>query len=213
MLLNPQFPYPLYLVISENDCRQLHWLEVAEQAISGGVDIIQLREKDCDAEIYLEKAKQLKQITDAYNIPLIINDSVEVATAVNAWGIHVGRSDFQPSEIVTLPNAPKYIGWSLEEENQLNSEEMQWVHYLGVSPVFSTPTKTNTITEWGTAGIEKLRQLTNKPLIAIGGINTGNAESIVAAGADSIAVVSAICSSNNPFQAAQTLKKIIHDTK
>ncbi|MGYP000886266479 len=207
------FPYPLYLVLSEKDCTHLHWLEVAEQALKGGVDIVQLREKNCSFEDYLWKAKQLKAITDTYNIPLIINDSVEVAIEVQSWGIHVGRTDMQPSEIAKLPQRPEHIGWSLEARNQLESNELEFVHHLGVSPVFSTPTKTNTVIEWGLDGIRQLKGWTSHPLIAIGGIHVHNAKAVLEAGADSLAVVSAICGSKTPFEAAYELKQIIHDTQ
>lgn len=211
-MFNPDFPYPLYLVISERDCIHFSWLEVAELALKGGVNIIQLREKDCSFEEYLSKAEQLKELTDAYNALLIINDSVEVAIASQAWGVHVGRTDMQPSEIVKLSDAPQYIGWSLEMIGQLESKELEFVHHFGVSPVFSTPTKTNTITEWGLDGLKELKKRTEKPLIAIGGINEINAKAALEAGADSIAVVSAICGSKNPYESAKHLKQIIYDT-
>lgn len=213
MCLNPVFPYSLYLVLSEKDCHHLPWLEVAEQAVKGGVDIIQLREKECSFEEYLSKAEQLKKLTDTYNIPLIINDSVEVAIAVQSWGIHVGRADVQPSEIVKQANAPKYIGWSLEVIEQLQSEELEFVHHFGISPVFYTRTKMNTVAGWGVNGVKELRKLTSKPLIAIGGINETNVQPVLESGADSIAVVSAICSSKDPYEAAKRLKQIIHDTQ
>lgn len=211
--MHDAFPYPLYLVLSEKDCTHLHWLEVAEQALKGGVDIVQLREKNCPFEEYVLRAKQLKQLTDAYSVPLIINDAVDVAIEIQSWGVHVGRTDMQPSEIVTLPGAPNYIGWSLETPEQLESDELKFVHHLGVSPVFSTPTKMNTITEWGLNGIQRLKERTSKPLIAIGGIHPHNAQTVLEAGADSLAVVSAICGSHTPFEAAYQLKQIIHDTQ
>ncbi len=211
-MFNPDFPYPLYLVISERDCVYFPWLEVAEQALKGGVNIIQLREKNCSFEAYLSRAKQLKELTDSCNALLVINDSVEVAIASGAWGIHVGRTDRRPSEIVKMPGAPAHIGWSLEVPEQLESEELAFVHHLGVSPVFSTPTKTDTLAEWGTDGLRKLKKCTTKPLIAIGGINEMNAKEVLEAGADSIAVVSAICGSRDPYQAARQLKQISYDT-
>lgn len=211
-MFNPDFPYPLYLVISERDCIHFDWLEVAEQALKGGVNIIQLREKNCLFEAYLSRAKQLKELTDSYNALLVINDSVEVAIASGAWGVHVGRTDRKPSEIVKMTGAPAHIGWSLEVPEQLESEELAFVHHLGVSPVFSTPTKTDTLAEWGTNGLRKLKQCTTKPLIAIGGINETNAKEVLEAGADSIAVVSAICGSSDPYQAARRLKQISYDT-
>lgn len=210
MKINPNFPYPLYLVISEKDCIHLPWLEVAEQAILGGIDIIQLREKDCDFNTFLQKANDLKKLTNHYNIPLIINDSVEIAIEIESFGIHVGQTDHKPSEINKNPKAPKTIGWSIETIDQLIPEELEFVQHLGVG-IYPTPTKTNSLSQWNLDGLQFLKSKTNKPLIAIGGINQGNIAQVIQAGADSIAVVSAICASKNPLKSAQQLKQIINE--
>ncbi len=200
------FPYPLYLVLSEQDCLHHPWLKVAEEAILGGVDIIQLREKKDSKPQILQKARALKEITDHYQIPLIINDTVEIAASINAWGIHVGQSDIPPSQIRAQYGDRFQIGWSIETIEQLQSSELAHVQHLGVSPIFRTPTKTDTITEWGLQGIKQLKKLTRLPLIAIGNMNLSNIHEVQLAGASSIAVVSAICHSENPRMAAQALK-------
>lgn len=205
MTEHPQFPYPLYLVISRSSCRGRDLLRVAEEAILGGVDIIQLREKDIRPADYLARARQLKRITDKYEIPLIINDNLEVAMQVEAFGIHVGRTDIAPQEI--RKRWPKrHIGYSLEYLEQLNSAEAIAADSFGISPIFTTPTKTDTVTEWGIEGIRQIRRLTTKPLIAIGNMHLHLVDQVVAAGADSLAVVSAICAAENPQKAAYDLK-------
>ena len=204
------FPYQLYLVISEADCRGKNFLKVAEQAILGGVDIIQLREKNDSTELFLQKARQLIEITDKYNIPLIINDHIEVAEKVNSAGIHVGNSDTPPIQLrqhLFIKN--KMIGYSIEHLSQLDNEQTAVSDYLGISPVFKTDTKTDTITEWGLEGISKIRQFTEKPLVAIGNIHLGNAKAVINAGADCLAVVSAICGAEDPQKAAYELKNEI----
>ncbi len=208
MRINPAFPYPLYLVISEKDCAGRPWLWVAEQAILGGVDIIQLREKDMLKRDFFRKAWALKQLTDQYGIPLIINDSADIAIEVDAWGVHVGQTDTAPSNIVEQYGDRLCIGWSIEMLTQLSSSEMSAVHHLGVSPIFATATKLDTITEWGYEGLRTLRAQTEKPLIAIGQMNADTAAGAIAAGADSIAVVSAICAAADPRQASEQLKKL-----
>ncbi|MDR2285679.1 MAG: thiamine phosphate synthase [Sphingobacterium sp.] len=200
------FPYPLYLVLSEQDCLHHPWLKIAEEAILGGVDIIQLREKKDSKPQILQKARALKEITDHYHIPLIINDTVEIAASIDAWGIHVGQSDIPPSQIRAQYGDRFQIGWSIETIEQLQSSELAHVQHLGVSPIFRTPTKTDTITEWGLQGIKQLKKLTRLPLIAIGNMNLSNIHEVQLAGASSIAVVSAICHSENPRMAAQALK-------
>lgn len=204
---NKDFPYHLYLVISEAFCQGRNLLEVAEQAILGGVDLIQLREKALAPADFLKLAKQLKEITDKHGIPLIINDNIFVAKEIAAAGIHVGNSDISPVAICEQWNTEnKLIGYSIEHLAQLHNENTALSDYLGISPVFTTPTKTDTVTEWGLAGIRQIREQTAKPLVAIGNIHKGNAKAVKAAGADCIAVVSAICAAENPEKAAYELK-------
>lgn len=210
MNLETSFPYQLYLVISEQDCRKKNFLHVAERAILGGVDIIQLREKNLNSSLYLAKAKQLKEITDKYMIPLIINDNLEVAQELNAAGIHVGNRDISPSHIrQTWCNPRPLVGYSIEYLEQLKNPQIPLSDYLGISPVFNTKTKMDTITEWGLEGIVKIRELTTKPLVAIGNIHLQNARAVIQAGADCLAVVSAICGSDDPEKAAYELKNEI----
>jgi thiamine-phosphate pyrophosphorylase len=207
--MNP-FPYQLYLVISEADCKGRDFLEVAELAILGGVDIIQLREKNNSSAAFLKKARQLIKITDQYNIPLIINDNIDVAEQADTAGIHVGNSDADPVYLRQLPLIQnKIIGYSIEYLSQLQNEQTAISDYLGISPVFRTDTKKDTVTEWGLEGISKIRQLTEKPLVAIGNIHLQNAKEVINAGADCIAVVSAICSADDPQKAAYELKNEI----
>lgn len=209
MSLN-SFPYQLYLVISEADCKGKNFLHVAEQAILGGVDVIQLREKNSTTDSFLTKAQQLLELTDKYSVPLLINDNVQVAEKVNAAGIHVGNSDASPVYLRQQPLfRKKIIGYSIEYLSQLDNEQTAVSDYLGISPVFRTDTKMDTITEWGLEGITKIRQLTEKPLVAIGHIHPGNAREVVKAGADCLAVVSAICSAHDPQKAAYQLKNEI----
>ncbi|REC60261.1 thiamine phosphate synthase [Chryseobacterium pennae] len=204
------FPYSLYLVISEADCMGKNFLKVAEQAILGGVDMIQLREKNDSTEVFLQKALQLIEITDKYGVPLIINDNITVTEKVNSAGIHVGNSDATPQDLRQRPLINnKIIGYSIEHLAQLDNEQTAAADYLGISPVFKTKTKTDTVIEWGLEGITQIRQITKKPLVAIGNIHLENARTVISAGADCLAVVSAICSVADPQKAAYELKNEI----
>ncbi|TDS11786.1 thiamine phosphate synthase [Sphingobacterium paludis] len=209
MPINSGFPYPLYLVISERDCAGRPLLWVAEEAIRGGVDIIQLREKEMSNDAFLKQARALKKLTDKFGIPLVINDAVDIAIAVEAWGVHVGQQDSAPLEIAEKFADRLHIGWSLEDIAQLESEQMAAVDHLGLSPIYATATKTDTITEWGIDGISEVRKMTDKPLIAIGRMHAGNAVAALAAGANSIAVVSSICQAPDPRAASQQLKNLL----
>lgn len=209
-MVHSQFPYRLYLVISEEACRGHAMLQVAEQAILGGVDILQLREKKLPGHLFLERALRLKEITEKYGVPLIINDNPKIASQVNAAGIHVGNNDIRPTALRQQDYfRQKLIGHSIEYLAQLDNAQTAVSDYLGISPVFKTDTKTDTVTEWGLEGLAKIRQLTQKPLVAIGNIHEKNARAVIQSGADCIAVVSAICGADDPMKAAYQLKNII----
>ncbi|WP_116786846.1 thiamine phosphate synthase [Flavobacterium psychrotrophum] len=203
------FPYKLYLVVSEEACVDRDILWVTEEAIKGGVDIVQLREKHKTTAEFTSLAIKLKALLDKYNVPLIINDNIQVAMKVNAAGLHVGNSDMAPSHVKELWPECSLLGYSIEYIEQLSGIEVHYANHLGISPVFSTLTKTDTVTEWGLEGIAKICKLTHKPLVAIGNINANNAKAVINAGANCLAVVSAICGADDPRQAAMEIKNQI----
>lgn len=203
------FPYRLYLVLSETDCAGRDFVDVAEQAVLGGVDVVQLREKKASTAHFLRNANRLQARLQTYQIPLIINDNLEVAVQSNAHGIHVGRSDTPPSQIRSAWKACRSLGYSIEYLEQLETSEAQQADCLGVSPVFRTETKTDTVTEWGLEGVRMIRQRTDKPLVAIGNMNARNAFEVIRAGADCLAVVSAICHAADPQQVAREIRREI----
>lgn len=208
-MTNAAFPFRLYLVISQEACLHQDLLTVAEEAIKGGVDIIQLREKHLPESEFLAVAQRLKAITDRYDVPLIINDNIQIAEQINAAGVHVGNSDISPTEIHTIFPACNYIGYSVEYWEQLDNGATSVSDYLGISPIFKTRTKTDTVTEWGVDGLAKIRKYTSKPLVAIGNMNLSNCAEVVNAGADCVAVVSAICAAVDPQLAAASLRNKI----
>jgi len=207
--MNNQFAHRLYLVVSEDACQGRDIVWVVEEAVKGGVDIVQLREKCKAPAAFTVIAARLKGMLDTYNVPLIINDNLNVAMSCKASGIHVGNSDMPPGAIRNAWPGCGLLGYSIEYEWQLFGEQAGYADYLGISPVFKTATKTNTVTQWGIEGVAKIRSLTGKPLVAIGNMNAGNTYDVIKAGADCIAVVSAICGAENPARAAACLKNEI----
>ena len=207
--MNSAFPYKLYLVVSEEACagRDIVW--VTEQAIKGGVEVVQLREKNKNFNDFTAVALRLKQMLDTYSVPLIINDDIDVALICKAQGLHVGNTDLPPSLVKQQWPQCDMLGYSIEYLEQLYNDEVQYATHLGISPVFSTSTKADTVTEWGLEGISKIRSLTNKPLVAIGSMNAENAYDVIRAGADCIAVVSAICTAQHPANAAEAIRNQI----
>ena len=200
------FPYRLYLVLSGADCAGRELTAVAAAAIRGGVDLVQLREKTAGTAEFLEKALRLQEVLDQFRVPLIINDNLEVAMKAKAFGIHVGNNDLSPVAIRAAWKDCRSLGYSIEYAAQLDTEETRAADCLGISPVFRTATKSDTVTEWGLEGVAQLRRLTDKPLVAIGNMHAGNVSEVIKAGADCIAVVSAICQAADPERAAAQIR-------
>ncbi|MNI77856.1 Thiamine-phosphate synthase [compost metagenome] len=124
----------------------------------------------------------------------------------------MGVNDLSPLTIKEQWDTCEILGYSLEWIEQLKSNEVAASDYIALSPVFSTTTKTNTITEWGLEGVQKVRGLTEKPIVAIGNMNKGNISAVIKSGADCISVVSAICSANEPYRAAAEIRALIEQS-
>jgi thiamine-phosphate pyrophosphorylase len=201
--------YSLYLVTDEKIQNFYQLKDMLIQAIRGGITIVQLREKKLSTNEYINKAKQIKKILDKKNIPLIINDRIDVALAVDASGVHIGQHDMPYRIARKILGKNKIIGLSISTISQMQKAKNLDVNYFGVGHLFTTPTKKNDHPPLGIAGFKKIRTMTQKKLIAIGGINKTNTKNVIAAGANGIAVVSAICSSSNVKKTTQELKNIV----
>lgn len=203
----------LYLVTDEAACLGRDFFWVVEEAVKGGVTMVQLREKVLSTRAFIEKAKKLKDLLAPYNVPLIINDRVDVALASDADGVHVGQNDMPFSILTNLFPSEKITGISAENKENVFESERWNISYLALSPLFATPSKTDTGTPWGMEGIKWARQNSSHPLIVIGGLNTQNTREAIRNGADGIAVISAICSAPSPYEAARELKSIVDASK
>jgi thiamine-phosphate pyrophosphorylase len=199
----------VYLVTDRGLCGERPLEEVVLMAVRGGVTCVQIREKELPLNLFIEQAKKIKELIKPFNIPLIINDSVDVALAVGADGIHVGQTDMPFIEVRKILGAKAIIGLSVETWEDVEKAQVLDADYLGVSPVFDTPTKTDTKWAWGLAGLSRIKAFSRHNLVAIGGINMKNAVDVIRAGADSIAVVSAICAAPDPYEATLELNRII----
>ncbi|HPV71894.1 MAG TPA: thiamine phosphate synthase, partial [Smithellaceae bacterium] len=188
----------IYLVTDRGLCRGRLLLDVVAQAVKGGAACVQLREKEMPTRAFVEEALAVKNILAPHRIPLMINDRIDVALACGADGVHIGQEDM-PYETARRLLGPKaIIGLSVETWADVEASRDLDVDYLGVSPVFATPTKTDTKEPWGLEGLRKIKAFSRHPLAAIGGISEANAREVTEAGADCLAVVSAICSAENP---------------
>jgi thiamine-phosphate pyrophosphorylase len=199
----------LYFVTDRGLCGEKALAEVILHAIRGGASCVQLREKDVSTRFFVEEALRIKALMAPFQVPLIINDRLDVALAIGADGVHVGQEDMPYQTARRLMGPRAIIGLSVETWEDVERAELLDCDYLGVSPVFATPTKTDTKEPWGLDGLARIRAFSRHLLVAIGGLHAGNAEAVVRAGADGVAVVSAICASPDPFQASGELAGII----
>lgn len=202
----------LYLVTDRRLCGGKPLEEVIIEAVKGGVAYVQLREKDLSTRNFVEEAKRVKKLLEPYKVPLIINDHVDVALACGAAGVHIGQNDM-PYDIARKLLGPKaIIGLSVETWEDVEASQKLDANYIGISPIFTTPTKTDTKKPWGLKGLAEIKAISRHPLVAIGGINESNVKEVVKAGADCIAVVSAICASPDPEIAARNINNLMQVT-
>lgn len=186
--------------------RDLDWI-VAE-AVRGGTTMVQLREKDADTRDFVALGLKLKELLSPFGVPLLINDRIDVALAVDADGVHIGQSDMPYAIARRLLGPDRIIGLSVETMDEVEEANGLDVDYVAVSPVYGTPTKTDTAEPFGLEGLRKAAALSRHPVVAIGGMNKSTAADVFAAGADGIAVVSAICSAPDPCMATRQLLEI-----
>lgn len=203
----------LYLVTDRHLVGDRPLVDVVRAAVAGGVTCVQLREKNLGTREFIRMAEELLAVLKPAGVPLMINDRVDIALAVDAAGVHLGQSDMPLATARRLGPPDWVIGVSAESQADAIAAERAGADYIGVSPVFITPTKTDTAPPLGLAGLRAIRAAVPTPLVAIGGINHANAAAVVAAGADGLAVVSAILTAADPCAAAQELRHIIASTK
>lgn len=195
----------LYLVTDRQLCGDRGVVAVVGAALRGGVRVVQLREKGLSTRDFVAEAREVHALTAKAGVPLIINDRVDVALAVGAEGVHIGQSDMLCADVRRILGPAAIIGLSVETPVQLVAAESTTADYFGISPVFITPTKADLLQGWGLGGLRQARRLTRRPLVAIGGIHLANAAQVHQAGADALAVVSAICAAADPTSAASLL--------
>lgn len=198
----------LYLVTDRSLSLGRPLLDIISAAVQGGVTMVQLREKTCDTREFIELGRAVHDLLRPIGIPLIINDRADIAQVIGAEGLHIGQHDMSYSDARRLLGPEVIIGLSIENEMQgRECLSFTGLDYIGASPIFSTPTKTDTAAALGLDGLARLRRIVgvDMPVVAIGGIKQTNIQEVIRAGADGVAVVSAICSAPSPSQAAREL--------
>lgn len=198
----------LYLVTDKSDDVE-KFLKTIEEAIRGGVSVVQIREKTADTLDFYNLALKVKEITSRYDVPLIINDRVDVALAIDADGVHVGQSDM-PCEVTRKLVGPnKIVGVSAATIEEAKKAEKDGADYIGTGAVFPTATKDDApkITK---KELKEVADSINIPVVAIGGITLENAHELKDTGIKGLSVVSAIMSSQNPKESSQKLLTIFN---
>lgn len=198
----------LYLVTDKSDDVE-KFLNTIEEAIKGGVSVVQIREKTNDTLDFYNLALKVKEITTKYDVPLIINDRVDVALAIDADGVHVGQSDMPCDVTRKLVGPDKIVGISAATIDEAKKAEKDGADYIGTGAVFPTATKDDApkITK---NDLKEIVDSINIPVVAIGGINHDNAGELIDTGIAGLSVVSAIMSSDNPKKSAEELLNIFN---
>ncbi|WP_026885922.1 thiamine phosphate synthase [Clostridium beijerinckii] len=203
--MKSKIDYSIYLV-TDRDLMSTETLEEAvEKSIIGGCTLIQLREKDCSSLDFYNTAVKVKEITDKYNIPLIINDRVDIALAVDAAGVHVGQSDIPAAIVRKIIGNDKILGVSTGSVEQALEAEKNGADYLGVGAMYSTGTKKDA-NSTSMNELRKIRENVSIPIVVIGGINKDRVKDFTGIGIDGLAIVSAIIAKEDIITAAQELK-------
>ena len=201
--------YTLYLVTDRDLFPGIRLAEAVEQAIQGGVTMVQLREKLASSREFYTVAMEIKEITDRYNVPLIINDRLDIALAIDAAGLHAGQDDL-PARVARkqLAGTGKILGVSAATVAEALQAQVDGADYIGAGSVFTTDTKKD-VRPLSLELLKKIKQAVTIPVVAIGGINENNAGLLHGTGIDGIAVVSAILGKKDARKAAEDLKKIV----
>jgi thiamine-phosphate pyrophosphorylase len=187
--------------------------QIVRESAAGGVTVVQLREKDAGAREFLDQAFALRQAASDLAIPFIINDRVDIAMACRADGVHLGQGDMHCAYARRIAGKDMIIGVSVSTADEALEAEADGADYLGVGPLFATPTKADALPPTGLGVLRTIRQAVRIPLVGIGGINQTNAGDVIRAGADGVAVVSAIIASPNPGAAARALRSAVDQAR
>ncbi|MCH3964761.1 MAG: thiamine phosphate synthase [Clostridium sp.] len=200
--------YSLYLVTDRRFIGSKPLKKAVEEAILGGVTLVQIREKNASSREFYSTALEVKEITQYYKIPIIIDDRIDIAQAVEADGVHLGQTDIPLVTARKILGDNKIIGISVGNIKEAIEAEKGGADYLGIGTIFNTGTKKDINKLIGIDGLRKIYDSINIPAVAIGGIGPDNFKEVLSTGVDGIAVVSAILGSKDITSAAKQLTAI-----
>lgn len=213
--MQKQLDLTLYLVLDPVLCGGIAGMvQTTQLAVANGVTAVQLRsEQAYDRRDWYQAALALKEVLAETTVPLLINDQVDVAMAVQADGVHVGQSDLPVDVVRKLIGTEKMIGLSVSNASQMQSVPWEQVDYLGIGPIYPTNSKSDAAPVLGVEQLQKLVQSKQCPAVAIGGINRSNITQVMQTGVDGVAVISAICAQPDVGAATQQLLQQIRQAQ
>jgi len=206
------FDLSLYLVIGPDATAGRDVTSVALAAVRGGATMVQLRYKAGMSEV-VQSAREVIEVLRPTGVPVIINDRVDLARALGAQGVHVGQQDTSPADARRALGEDAIVGLSITDAAQLSAVDPNVVDYLGVGPVFQTGSKNDAAPPLGLDALSRITSSVRLPVVAIGGITEENAVDVIRAGADGLAVISAICAADDPEGAARALVARIDEAR
>lgn len=199
--------YSLYLVADAEFAPGRDFIELVGEAVRGGATVVQLRAKNISSQDFLDLGLRTTDLLARTGVPLLINDRVDSALACGAAGVHLGQEDMPVDEARRVLGPDRIIGVSVSTPEEALRAERAGADYIGAGPVYATATKETGLAALGPEGIARIKRAVRIPVVAIGGIVAGNAAALAAAGADGIAVISAILGSPDARRAAEDLRK------
>lgn len=204
-----QIDYKLYLVTDRNVLGERDLIQSVEEAIKGGTTIVQLREKNCSSLDFYELAVKVKEVTSKYNIPLVINDRLDIALAIEADGLHIGQEDLPISIARQLVGEKMFIGVSASTKEEAILAEKQGADYVGVGSMYPTSTKLDA-KYISLNDLRSIREAVSIPIVGIGGINEENVKELMEVNIDGVAIVSAILGKEDIKLATENIANIMN---
>ncbi len=206
-MIKEDIDYSVYLVTDSRDKTEEEFLAIIEEAIKGGTSIVQLREKTASTKDFYELALKVKEITSRYDVPLLINDRIDIALAIDSEGVHIGQDDMPADIARAIIGDEKILGVSASTVDEAVKAQKDGADYIGSGAVFPTSTKDDA----DSVSKDELKEIVNSidiPVVAIGGITLENAQELKDTGISGFSVVSAIMGAKDPQEASKKLKEI-----
>ena len=191
--------FPVVYPIIDSDAAQAAGRDPAQMAgalADAGAELVQYRHKGAFSRTVFEEVRAVAGVFRQAGVGFVVNDRADIALAVRADGVHVGQDDLPPEQVRRLVGAGMILGYSTHNADQLSDDACEWADYLAIGPAFGTSSKRNPDPVVGVEGVRDARSMTDKPLVAIGGITLSNASEVLAAGADCVSVISGISPQN-----------------